>query len=153
MEEQPQNFHKKFFQELSAAKASKKAIEESIKRVKDEQLLREKVIEKGKFKVLILGQNEPPKKPSNEVSELQQAIWQEGFPCCTLGSDYYNAGKDLHKQDIQREMLDDNHLIILVNAKTPGVVDESTIIRNTEKWKKKTLFFFKYENFEQLVKT
>ncbi|MBU2100825.1 hypothetical protein KKB11_06340, partial [Candidatus Micrarchaeota archaeon] len=149
--ENSDNYHKKFFKQLSPEEISEKAIKESIRKVKDKQELREKVIEKGQYTVLILGENEKEDTPSEKLLKLQDSIWKEGFPCCTIGSQYYKIGKKLSDQDIQQQMLEESNLIILVNSNRPGVVDESKAIRKTKEWKRKTLFFFEYEDYEDLV--
>lgn len=145
------NFHKEFFKNLPN-EIPQKVIEESIKRVRDKQKLIESVIGKGQYSVLLLGPNENEGAPSKEILTLQGAIQKEGFPCCTIGSQYYEtAGRELSEADTRKDMLDNSDLIILVDSTRPGVVTESMAIINNAEWKRKTIFFFKYSDYDALV--
>ncbi len=150
MVQEAQNYHKRFFKEIALEEISRKKLEEDISRIKDKSELREKVLSKGAFSIVVLGANEKPGEPSKILLELQEAIQKEGFPC-NLGKDYFEEGQGYFEDEIQRIMLESNKLVIMVNSSNTGVVDESKAIRDNTEWKRKTLFFFEYEDCNSLI--
>ena len=131
-----------------AVKIQRQNIEDAIKKARQDSLFKEKIA-RGKCRISLLADNTKEGIPKEFILKLRDEIEDLGF-LCFLGSKIYELMRGSFNKNTEAE-IEKSSLILIINGVRPGTVGESKKIRIEEEWKKKSLFFFKYENYEELT--
>lgn len=83
------------------------------------------------------------------LRDLKEELASKGITC-RIGEDYLKKAKGIREQEIRESYLKDADIIVLINGQGPGTLDESNQIRREKELKKKTMAFFKYNNYQEL---
>ena len=139
---------KRLFKELNdIAFSDDKRLEKALQKAKANDNFRK--VNYGKYRVLICGDHESQEINLEFLGNFKKELKLKGINC-VIGNDYIQKAKDAREEDIRKAYLKDADIIIFINGKGPGTIDESGIIRRDNSLKRKTLAFFKYDNFEEL---
>ena len=141
---------KNIFQKLEEDVFSDKRLEKALEKVKTNNQFRK--INYGKYLVLICGDHHSSEINLDFLEKFKKELRLNHGINCWIGNDYLKKAKGIREQDIRDAYLRDADIIVFINGKSPGTLEESNSIRNDKELKVKTMAFFKYENYEELKK-
>ena len=141
---------KKIFQKLPDKKFAIQRLEQAVKPIKSAEDFRRKNY--GRYAVLLCGDHRGTYVNLKFLRKLQRKLTLKYGITCYIGRDFIKKVGRARHRDIQVVYLNEADIIIFIDGKSEGTLDESGEIRGNKKLKKKTMAFFKYANYTELMK-
>ena len=141
---------KALFRKLPDKRFAITRLEKAVKPIESAEQFRRKNY--GKYAVLICGDHKGKSINLKFLRRLQKKLTLKYGVTCYIGRDFIRrVGKARHK-DIQKAYLENADIIIFIDGKSTGTNNESNEIRRNKKLKKKTIAFFKYKTYSELIR-
>ncbi|VVB99995.1 Uncharacterised protein [uncultured archaeon] len=140
---------KRLFQELPDNDFSSVRLEKALERVKGNDDFRRKNY--AKYTVILCGDHNGNEINSEFLSELKRKLRAGHGITCYIGKDFIDKAKGSRQLEIQKAYLGDADIIIFIDGKSPGTLNESNDIREHKSLNSKTIAFFRYSTFKELI--
>ncbi|MBI5553551.1 MAG: hypothetical protein HY917_02310 [Candidatus Diapherotrites archaeon] len=124
-------------------------LEKALEQVKSREAFRRRNY--GKFSVLLCGDHSGYPINLAYLTELKRKLRVDHGVNCFLGQDLIEKIRGSREQDIQHSYLFHADLIAFIDGKNPGTHNESAEILFNPAFRKKTLAFFQYGTYSELI--
>lgn len=140
---------KEIFTKLPESSFSRERLEKAVEPAKRHDRFRKSNY--GKYLVLLCGDHKGKEINLEYLEQLKRNLRVGHGINCWLGNDYIREAGKVRERDIQKAYLRDADIIAFIDGNSAGTLDESGDIRKMPELKRKTIAFFRYTDFAELV--